>query len=283
MTSIANFAGTGANDASVGTVAWLNPSNITSDDGSSAIVDTDTALSNYLKATNFSFTVPSMATIDGIEVIFGDRGSVNVGLVDSAIRIVKGGVIGSTNNSQGAAWPDASSLETVTIGSSTDLWGETWTPADINSSSFGVVIALQGNVNPSDAIIDYIRIRVYYSLPPGVEAAFASTLEVDKVFPDKFSGSFSAPGTSLPTSTPRITTTTISNPIGEDVLAVMQFSTDGSTWYDAGSMKYNAGGTLDRNFSATCYTTNSSVVIVAGNYSGSSQTCNYKLLLVSDD
>jgi hypothetical protein len=113
---------------------------------------------------------------------------------------------------------------------------------------------------------------------------FSTAFEVDKIFPTKFSGSFSVSGSSSPASAPNIVTSTITNPYGEDVLPVMQFSTDGSTWYDGGSMKYVSGTTLaDLDFSATCYTTSTSIVVVAGNYNGSSQTCNYRILLVSDD
>lgn len=115
------------------------------------------------------------------------------------------------------------------------------------------------------------------------DIAFSTAFEVDKVFPIKPSGSFSVAGSASPGSTPNVVTSTVTNPYGEGVLPYMQFSTDGSTWYDAGAMKYVAGGTLDFNFSATCYTTNASLVIVGGNYNGSSQTCHYRVVFISEN
>jgi hypothetical protein len=62
--------------------------------------------------------------------------------VDSEIKIVKSnGSIGSVNKSTGAWWPLTDSY--VSYGSSSNLWGETWTPTDINDVDFGVVISKQ--------------------------------------------------------------------------------------------------------------------------------------------
>src|SRR3989344_7524296 len=68
------IAGTGANDATVGTEAWETPEEITvaggGDDG--AYADTGvmakSEVSNYLKATNFGFAIPDGSTILGITV-----------------------------------------------------------------------------------------------------------------------------------------------------------------------------------------------------------------------
>jgi len=66
----------------------------------------------------------------------------NSGVYDDKVRIIKGGVVGSTDRASGSAWPGT--LTYSTYGSSSDLWGETWTVADINSSSFGVAISAKG-------------------------------------------------------------------------------------------------------------------------------------------
>lgn len=112
--------------------------------------------------------------------------------------------------------------------------------------------------------------------------AFASALEVDKVFPEEFVGSFSVGASSSAPFMGNVVTHTEANLYGEDVLPVMQFSTDSSTWYDAGAKKFSSG-TRDSDFTATCYTTSNSLVIVGQNFTGSSQICYYRAVLVSDD
>ena len=50
-----------------------------------------------------------------------------------------------------------------TIGSSADLWGVTWTPADINASGFGVVISLR-----AFNISEYLKVTNFsFNIPAG--------------------------------------------------------------------------------------------------------------------
>ena len=65
-----NSGGTFANDVTVGTIAWTTPSNAAISDGvfTAAAVLCSTAASNYLKATNFGFSIPVGSTINGILV-----------------------------------------------------------------------------------------------------------------------------------------------------------------------------------------------------------------------
>lgn len=252
MASQTRIAGTGANDTSVGSVAWGSPEVITADDSSFALATAGNNLTNYLKATNFGFTIPSIATVDGIEVIIGDRASAEIGglsgpVTDSAIRIVKGGVIGSANKSEGASWPIATT-ETVTFGSSTDLWGETWTPADINSSSFGVVISAQGGGTNAAPVVDYISITVHYSLPGILEniskAAFAAPFyPIDKII-------WESPLQSriVSSGNPVITTDdnfSVAHPKGRETIVEGIFSIDGDNFYPFGSLIHGSvdGGT----------------------------------------
>ena len=157
--------GTFANDASVGALAWNSPGNALASDNvrSNCFRGTSGSVtSNYHKSTNFGFSIPAGATIDGIFVEF-ERLKLNSEVVDSAIRIVKGGVIGSTNKSVGASWPSTEAYNS--FGGVSDLWGETWTPTDINDSGFGVVISatLTHMGSTVFANIDHVRITVHYT------------------------------------------------------------------------------------------------------------------------
>jgi hypothetical protein len=175
--SAAAIAGTGADDASTGSQAWSNPGNITADDGSVASVTLPGPhdLSHYLKATNFGFAIPAGAIITGI-VASVERSSDGVVQIDSEVRIVKGGVIGSTNKAIGTLIPGSLTLQD--FGGVTDLWGETWTPADINASNFGFVYAgAEGTFKTIS--VDQMKITVYYTANTGIK--FATTLNNAKV------------------------------------------------------------------------------------------------------
>lgn len=165
-----NNPGTGANDSSFGTTSWANPGNIVSSNDSYASITfgTGTGTSWYLKGTNFGFSIPTGATINGIVVeIERKRGGTFVAGFpkDNSVKIVKSdGSIGSTNKASATQYPTTDTY--ATYGSSSDLWGETWTYSDINDADFGVVLATDIQV-PSEAIgvtsVDHIRITVYYT------------------------------------------------------------------------------------------------------------------------
>jgi hypothetical protein len=168
-----NGSGTAANDTGIGSASWgATVTGVLADDGTPASITTIVSpgqATNYIKATNFGFSIPDGATIDGIVVEWEkllDSSSSNA-LIDHAVRIVKGGTIGSTDMSSGAAWP--TSYTFVGHGSSSDLWGETWSAADINSSGFGAALSVREN-NGNDLIaakVDYVRITVHYTEAAG--------------------------------------------------------------------------------------------------------------------
>lgn len=166
-----NSPATVVNDSAAGTVAWTNPSNAASSNNSYAETGTLFAASttNYLKATNFGFAIPSGATIDGIavdvEMMIKFAGA---DIRDQAVRIVKGGTIGATDKSRaGVDWPSADAY--ITYGSSSDLWGESWTDSDINSSNFGFAIrGIYIGAKTAVGQIDHIRITVTYTTAGGI-------------------------------------------------------------------------------------------------------------------
>lgn len=62
-------------------------------------------------------------------------------VLDSSVKIVKSnGNFGSTNKADVSnKWPESDTYKSY--GSSSDLWDEGWTPADINNSNFGVALS----------------------------------------------------------------------------------------------------------------------------------------------
>ncbi len=178
--------GTGADAVGIGLVAWTNPGNVTAEDGvfaTSAI--TSAGGTHWLKATNFGFSIPGGATINGITVEWKRKASVLFEITDAASRIVQGGTIGSTDEAAGGNW--GTTLAYQTYGSGSDLWGLSWTAADINSSGFGAALAAQNSVpGAATCSVDYCRITVAYDAPdtPGLIVVTRESIPfIDDSFP----------------------------------------------------------------------------------------------------
>ncbi len=156
--------GTLVSDSSVGAVAWTNPGNAAASDDSwaTAVIGAAVTPSEYLKVTNFGFAIPSGATIDGITVTI-ERSATQANRVnDSAVRIVKGGTIGSTDKGSATNWPTSDG--SANYGGAADLWGETWAYTDINNSGFGAAISASSTGSGTrTARIDLITITVTYT------------------------------------------------------------------------------------------------------------------------
>lgn len=161
LTAGPNSPGASFNEVSFGTVPWTNPGNALASDNAYAQAAPGGGSTNYLEANNFGLSVPASAIIDGIEVAIEKRSLAGT-IFDSRVRIVKGGVIGADEHADGATWPTTDTV--VTYGGLGDLWGETWTAADVNAGSFGVVISATDSLDT--AAIDHITMTVHFSLCP---------------------------------------------------------------------------------------------------------------------
>lgn len=159
MSSATNITGTGANQTGIGSNAWTLPNRIQVNDGtfSPAVCP-----SNYLKATNFGFSIPSNATIEGIVVNVDRSASVVNTVTEAEIKLLKAGTIVGNNAATVNYWPTTAAV--ASYGSSSGLWGTTWTYSDINDTNFGVVLATQSSPTGKTGYVDYISITVYYSV-----------------------------------------------------------------------------------------------------------------------
>jgi hypothetical protein len=172
LSSLTKNPATVVNDNSYGVTAWGTPANAMTSNNQFA---TATALilgqkTNYLKATNFGFNIPAAATVCGIEVKFQRTFSGLLGnITDAIVKIVRDGVVEENNYASGTSWSGSNVY--VTFGNTTEDWGCTWTPGQINASDFGVVIAanLGGVLVLPSAKVDHIQITVYYSNPLSVK------------------------------------------------------------------------------------------------------------------
>ena len=162
-----NNAGTATNVSIGSNPNWTNPGNITnSGDANYATVSlTAGDNSDYLQGTNYGFNIPAGATINGIVVTINRLGSTSFGFGcrDNELYLVKNNVISGDNKASGTTWP--TSLGTASYGSSTDKWGLSWTPSDINNANFGVALSVHSNriLSSMTPNVDYMQITVYYT------------------------------------------------------------------------------------------------------------------------
>jgi len=153
--------------ADVGTVAWTNPANaLTNNDTYATVTLNSGAISHHLKTTGYGFAIPTDATITGIQLTIDRYTSGPVGstrIRDSEVRLVKAGtVIGDNKAATSTDWPRSGA--TTNYGSTSNLWGTTWTPTDINDSTFGAALAVTTpNTSNRTAYVDYLAITVTYT------------------------------------------------------------------------------------------------------------------------
>jgi hypothetical protein len=159
--------------------SFNNPSNAFTNDGSRATASSLLQLfgdetTDYLQVKGFGFNIPTAASICGIEATVV-RSASNVDLIlhtssvkDLDVRLMKNGTLTGTNEAHTSTeWPLLSDGN-ATYGGSSDLWGSSWSPADINSNNFGFSISAKIHGTASlfpAARINYISMTVYY-LPP---------------------------------------------------------------------------------------------------------------------
>lgn len=179
---------TGAN-VSAGGTNWTSPSNVVANDDSyvtlSATFDEDpiTVNSNRLRASGFGYSIPSDATVNGIKVeISRKSNSTSTGSVkDNQVYLVDadGTSVSVSNKADtSTSWPTTEGV--ATYGGSSDLWGSTWDPADINDTDFGVYLkaVVVGTSATETASVDSITVTVYYT-PVG--SSSAGTVDVPTV------------------------------------------------------------------------------------------------------
>lgn len=163
-------AGTGTSATSGPGVSWLSAASITAADGvltTASLSSGPSRNSRSLQGSNYGFSIPTGSTINGIQVFITKKSSSNSGgdsINDSDLNLIKNGVIVGSERASNSDWP--TTLATTTYGSTSDLWGSTWTPADINASNFGVALSARNESNSTRvASVDSMMITVTYTLP----------------------------------------------------------------------------------------------------------------------
>lgn len=126
------------------------------------------ATSTLLQGRGYGSSIPAGATIAGI-VLTTQRHTASGIVIDSNIQLLKAGTAVGTNKATATHWPTSPGF--ATYGGPSDLWGTTWTPADINNPNFGAQLAASRTSGGDTVFVNFLQITVYYA-PAGVQMAY---------------------------------------------------------------------------------------------------------------
>ena len=156
--------GTAADVTGIGTVAWTNPSNALTNNATYAVATLPVTnhISHYLRLTNFGFSIPGGATVDGVKLTTYLLATTTSTLCeDASIKLVKAGSEAGNDKASSLFWPYTEGIQTY--GGPSDLWGLTLAPADVNSANFGVSVAAQSlGGDTAGCDVDYVTLKIYY-------------------------------------------------------------------------------------------------------------------------
>lgn len=163
-----NSPGTLANADRSGGIAWASPSNAASSNDSHTTHTTDGVnnASDYLVATNFGFSIPSGATIDGFLVEVEGKKSSGAFIGADLFYLTKDGSTDAGENMVGSygsgTWTTTDAY--MSWGDATYLAATSWTYSEVNASTFGVMLSVSNSGDSGDiASVDHIRITIHYT------------------------------------------------------------------------------------------------------------------------
>lgn len=152
--------------ADSGDSAWASVNQAQNSENKYAEVSLDpAAMSQFLTATEFGFDIPDDATVTGVELLLERKRTALSGsgtINDHTIRLLKDGALSGTNKAADLDWPSAEL--TLSYGGESDAWGLTFSPADIDKSTFGVAVRVKNVATKAEmmAQVDSILLRVYF-------------------------------------------------------------------------------------------------------------------------
>lgn len=152
------FSSSGVNYASPASAATSN--NVYSTAFHCACCDQHT---NCMRFTNFGFAIPATSVITGIKVDIEKKSDFGMQVEDNGMSLLKGGVeVGNNYSMYGVAWPYTDTY--VTYGGCGNMWGTTWTVADINSPNFGIEFtSIDYSCTGGSSYIDHVQITICYN------------------------------------------------------------------------------------------------------------------------
>ena len=170
---------------------WSNPQNVYSSNNvyTSSTMPTGYT-TEYLKITDFGFTIPADATINGVYVEF-ERYASGSGVTDQSVMLVVDDVYSGNDLQTDLEWGITDPNDYTGYGGSSNLWGVVGlTATQVNNSTFGVAIRARddGGGNRT-AYIDHVRITIYYTPSTGTNWVMGGDI-TDRSFKISMSSGF---------------------------------------------------------------------------------------------
>jgi hypothetical protein len=135
-----------------------NPSNAYNSDNNRTAIETYGVLDYMFTLDNQR--LPDDAEIKGVEIRLEGRRESSSGVANLRVVIYKNSTNGDEKQTENLSyWND----DIIILGSSTDLWGLSWTPYEIKNDLKARTDSLQ--YVGEDAELDHIEIRVHYDMP----------------------------------------------------------------------------------------------------------------------
>ncbi len=150
---------------------WTNPTNaLTSNNSYATYTGTGAAV---LTLGSYGFNIPAGSTINGIQVtVEGLSSGTNATNRTIRVGVTKNGTADvGTTKTQALTTTE----NTYTLGTTSDLWGTTWTVADINAGTFGIRVRDNDTTSSGTFSIDVVNIIVTYTPPVNGTTATALT------------------------------------------------------------------------------------------------------------
>lgn len=151
--------------------AWVSPTSVGADDGVVASITAASFdapdVSRQLYASQFGFTIPVGATIDGITVEIERRAQDTVGEAEDfrvQLTTAENTFVGTNKADTVTAWP--TTLTIATYGGAADTWSASPTVAMVNDTAFGVTLSVTALLANADIEVDFIRMTITYTPPP---------------------------------------------------------------------------------------------------------------------
>jgi hypothetical protein len=168
-------AANSANSGGDGNGFELNPANGHADDTANAVDNNSgSGASTSCTATakdkhrffNYAIAIPAGAAINGIEVRLDARADSAANSPRMCVQLSWDG--GSTWTAAKQTATLGTNMATFTLGSPTDKWGRSWSPADFTNASFRVRVINVSSSTSRDFFLDWVAVRVTYSgvVPP---------------------------------------------------------------------------------------------------------------------
>jgi hypothetical protein len=127
--------------------------------------------SKYLRVKDFQFAVPVTAVITGIQARVEKRMDAGGNIQDASVKLSVNDVISGNDRKMSGVWSTTDLA--VEYGGRVDMWGLSLSPADVNSSNFGVLVSATrtSGTGTKKAYVDDVALQIFFTVPAGTGCA----------------------------------------------------------------------------------------------------------------